>query len=302
MTAGKPHWHILGAGAMGGLFGAGLKAAGCRVTLLLREDSPTPVTALTVEDATGRRYHEVESSAPSDCDPIELLLVATKAYDVVPAVESVLHRLVPRTVMLLLANGMGFETALRTRFPHLDIYSGTTTEGAFRLSPGKIRHAGRGSTRLGQPGRATPPNWFTGFARAIPDTRWEPEIEQALWLKLAINCAINPLTAIHRCPNGQLLEDTTLSGKVGEICGEIAQVSAAAGKELPREGLRATVDSVLRGTADNRSSMLQDVLAGRRTEIDFITGYLLQTARRHQVATPCNDALYNEITTLTAQG
>jgi 2-dehydropantoate 2-reductase len=195
---------------------------------------------------------------------------------------------------------MGFAETLRKRLPHLDLYSGTTTEGAYQLGPREICHAGRGQTRVGQAGTANPAPWFTQWEIAVPDSLWDANIEQALWLKLAINCAINPLTAIHRCPNGELLDNPDLEQQVQQLCLEIEQVSSAAGLGETVRGLHSSVAEVIRGTAANRSSMLQDVLAGRPTEIDYITGYLLELASRHGVPTPHNTAILDKIRSLNA--
>ena len=123
---------------------------------------------------------------------------------------------------------------------------------------------------------------------------WDPEIDQALWLKLAINCAINPLTALHGCLNGELAQ-AGLSARVTTLCDEIIEISTAAGYAEVTADLHHQVARVIAATAANRSSMLQDVAAGRRTEIDYITGYLLRAAHRHGVAAPHNEALLRSV-------
>jgi 2-dehydropantoate 2-reductase len=126
---------------------------------------------------------------------------------------------------------------------------------------------------------------------------WDPAIGQSLWLKLAINCAINPLTALHRCRNGELA-GPALAPLLATLCEEIMQVSAAAGFGAVTGDLPAQVAAVVHATANNRSSMLQDVLAGRGTEIDYITGYLLGVASHHGIAVPENESLYRSIVNL----
>jgi len=293
-------WHILGAGAMGCLFAGALREAGQEVTLLLRDKPVAPELPLVIEERGSRKEFRVDASAAADRSAISHLLVCTKAYDVTEAVESVAHRLDKDSRVLLLANGMGFAETLRKRLPHLDLYCGMTTEGAYQLGPRKICHAGRGQTRVGQAGMAKPAPWFAQWENAVPDSLWDANIEQALWLKLAINCAINPLTAIHRCPNGELLGNPDLDQQVQQLCSEIEQVSRAAGMGDALGGLHSSVAEVIQGTAANRSSMLQDVLAGRPTEIDYITGYLLELASRHGVPTPHNTAILDKIRSLHA--
>jgi 2-dehydropantoate 2-reductase len=289
------HWHVLGAGAIGCLFASALHRSGCTTTLLLRECAAGNTRPVVVQ------RHEVCSelhlpvATAADCGPISHLLVTTKAYDAHTAVTAVAAHLDQGSQVLLLVNGMGVADALRHDFPQLDIFLGTTTEGAYRMAPLHINHAGRGQTRIGQPGRAVPPAWFDQWSRSVDDCLWDTDIVQALWQKLAINCAINPLTALHGCANGELARNPQRAREVSGLCREIALISEAAGYTAIATQLGRTVAGVVTGTADNRSSMLQDVQAGRRTEIDYITGYLLQVAARHGIAAPRNSELLARI-------
>ncbi len=279
-------WYILGAGAIGCLFAAKLRGSGQSVTLLMRDPPTQPALELTLERNNSHQRLTVAAQSVAEPDAIDLLLVTTKAYDVVDAVKAVGHRLNPDSQVILLANGLGFHQEVQERFPQLDLYSGTTTEGAYRVTATHICHAGQGVTRLGQAGTTRPADWFRDWVQAVPDSAWEQDIEQALWLKLAVNCAINPLTALHGCHNGRLLEDDRLAADLRLLCREITQVSRAAG--LLVEDLERVALQVVRDTADNRSSMLQDLQSGRRTEIDYITGHLVRIAGIHGIPTPFN--------------
>jgi 2-dehydropantoate 2-reductase len=291
----EPHWHVLGAGAIGCLFAAALHGGGCATTLLLRQGSNTAKTRVTVEHDDTTRELYLPVSTPGDQEPISHLLVTTKACDARTAVASVASRLEPGCQLLLMVNGMGLAASLHRDFPQAVIYCGTTTEGAFRLAPRHVQHAGRGQTRIGRPGQAQPPPWFEQWSNALDTCIWDADIEQALWLKLAINCAINPLTALHDCRNGELARRPELAQQVARLCQEIAAISGAAGFDNIAARLQQEVDAVIAATADNFSSMLQDVRRGRTTEIDHITGYLLQIASRHHIQAPHNAALLQRI-------
>ena len=295
-------WHILGAGAIGCLFAAKLKWGGLPVTLLLRASPAAETLPVTVASGGKSRKLALPAGGVGERSYIAQLLVTTKAQDVVAAVMSVADRLDQHSQVLLLANGMGFATELQRRLPQLDIYSGTTTEGAYRTGPRQVCHAGHGRTLVGRSGQAQPPDWFARWSAAIGDCHWEPHIDRALWEKLAVNCAINPLTALHRCNNGELLRDQRLAREVDRLCEEISQVSDAAGFMAVSKALRATVGRVITATADNRSSMLQDVLAGRPTEIDYITGHLVATARQVGIRVPFNEELLQRIRNLASTG
>jgi len=287
-----PHWHVLGAGAIGCLFATALQRCGLSVTLLLREQHGR--VTVQVDDDDRRQQLYFQTSRPGDAGYIRHLLVTTKAYDVFPAVMSVAHRLDVESQVLLLANGLGYSEELRRALPAIDYYHGSTTEGAYRLGPLHIQHAGRGYTRIGKPGCSTPPDWFNAWSRAVQPGSWDDDIQGTLWLKLAINCAINPLTALHRCRNGELAKPP-LAAQVLALCEEIAPVSTAAGFPITCAALHQQVREVIAATAANRSSMLQDVLAGRPTECNYITGYLLAAARRHAIDAPHNEELFQRI-------
>jgi 2-dehydropantoate 2-reductase len=291
----QPHWHVLGAGAIGCLFASALHRSGCATTLLVRDTKGQGSAPVVVERDGARQECQLPISATGDSTAISHLLVTTKAYDVSIAVTDVAHRLNDRCQLLLLVNGMGLADALRRDHPTLDIYCGSTTEGAYRVAPRHIHHAGTGQTRIGKAGQKEPAPWFGQWSHAVDNCAWDAAIDEALWLKLAINCAINPLTAIHDCRNGELAQRQHLASELNELCDEIATISRAAGFEDTAATLKQAVSAVVAGTADNHSSMLQDVRAGRRTEIDHITGYLLAAARRHGIAAPHNKALLASI-------
>jgi 2-dehydropantoate 2-reductase len=290
-----PHWHILGAGAIGCLYADALHFSGCATTLVLRAGAQHASCPVIVEHEGTRREHVPGVITADEQGLISHLLVCTKAYDVRAAVASVSHLVNEHSVVLLMVNGMGLAEQLGADWPHLDIYCGTTTEGAYRIATRHVRHAGRGETRIGRQGQHTPPPWFGNWSRAVEPCLWDDNIAAAQWSKLAVNCIINPLTAAHRCRNGELATNTALAAQVASLCHEVARISSAAGFREIAQTLSQTVGAVIAGTAANRSSMLQDVESGHRTEIDYINGYLLQVAEQHGIDAPCNRALVEKV-------
>jgi len=324
-----PHWYLLGAGAIGTLMGANLQAAGHRVSAFLRNEQNAqdslPVTLVRQADKSNPA--KLDSLAfpvalRSGPDNIHHLLVTTKSYDVYSAVHSVAHRLSKHCHVVLLTNGMGLAQQLEEAFPSLDITCGTTTEGAFRESPGRVVHAGRGQTRLGRhtglhvqehtehdsqqqqnhrrsrPAVTAPPPWFEHWQSAVDDSQWDNNVNAALWDKLAVNCVINPLTALYRCRNGELATNAKAEKVVAILCREVQQVSYALGFTTTAQRLQHTVAEVIQGTAANQSSMLQDVMAGRQTEIEDITGFLLREAQRYGIPVPENQRMLESILAL----
>lgn len=270
-----------------------------------RTDERTPeqsTFSFELHSAKNRSELAMPASYADDIDPIQHLLITTKAYDAIEALASVAHRLDENSHVLLMVNGMGLIEALEEEFPLLRFYVGTTTEGAYRRSRQEFVHAGTGVTKIGREENAVPVDWFADFARLSISCLWEAEIHQALWQKLAVNCAINPLTALNGCLNGDLENREYLVEKLRTLCDEIATVADAVGQEELAASLHTQVSRVVSDTAENRSSMLQDIEANRRTEIDYISGYLIDRAVQLNIPVPENKQLANEIHKLEFQG
>ena len=289
-------WHILGAGSMGRLMACKLERIGLRPVLLLRGAGAASTRLLLREGAVETTFDV--PSVPASRVPGEIsgLLVTTKAMDAVGAVEQVLASLQADAPVVLLHNGMGVIDTLREAYPALNLYAGTTTEGAYRDGDTLV-HAGRGDTVIGGQGSGAP-GWFRPFAGGGERFEWNLDIDAVLWRKLLINCAINPLTALHRCRNGALLDNPALRAEVELLCEELAEVSLARGND---RGATCALDwalGVIQATAGNQSSMLQDVQAGRPTEIEYITGYLVGEAQRLGVACPRNERLLAQVRAL----
>lgn len=286
---------MLGAGAIGGLFADALTRVDCDVTLLLRDPAPPGYRELIVERDGQREQRRVAVSSPSHCRDVSRVLLTTKAYDAVTALQALQPAMAEDCTVLVMVNGMGIVESLRDSFPNARLYAATTTQGAYRTGHLSLRHAGFGTTRVGSPENNRLPGWFDNFSRALPPCDWDDEINTALWAKLAVNCVINPLTAVHRCRNGELARDRALRDEVALLCREVAQVSYAAGYTQTAQNISEQAAQVIADTATNRSSMLQDVLADRPTEAPHITGYLLRVAEDHGIPAPRNRALLEAV-------
>jgi 2-dehydropantoate 2-reductase len=290
-------WHILGAGAIGCLFAVNLQRSGVSCRLILKRDVGGHCD-IEIMDAMGRSSIPVAATPADDPAPIGNLLVTTKAYDVEKALQSVSHRLGSDSQVLLLVNGMGLLEIAASRLPEVALFAGTTTEAAYRTGERQVRHAGRGITRIGSLESRAKPEWINSWQGMSLACQWDPHIEAALWHKMAINCAINPLTALHRVRNGELNRDSAFKASVASLCAEIASVSEAAGFNQTARLIARDVVEVINRTADNKSSMLQDTLANRPTEIEFITGYLVRRANALGIKVDSNRELLERIRNL----
>lgn len=201
---------MLGTGAIACLWAANLATSGANVTLIARDRSRLAgYHGITVETAAGGEHVPVTLEAADSNAPIDRLLVCTKAGDVITALAAIVRRLAGNATIVLLQNGMGFHEEAGLLLGSRRLYCGLSTEGAWCPAPFHVRHAGRGLTLLGRYPRGALADAMA-LAHELPQARLEirpiADTEQELWRKLAVNCAINALTAVHRCPNGALVK------------------------------------------------------------------------------------------------
>ncbi|WP_338525859.1 putative 2-dehydropantoate 2-reductase [Pseudomonas batumici] len=298
------HWHVLGAGSLGSLWATRLARAGLPVKLILRDAARLAAYeaagGLTLVEQ-GQEQRFAIAAEPLDADtPIERLLVACKAYDAEAAVTRLASRLTPGADLLLLQNGLGSQDAVAARVPHARCLFASSTEGAFRDGDWRVVFAGHGFTWLGDVAHPQPPYWLDDLALAGIPHEWNTQILTRLWRKLALNCAINPLTVLYDCRNGGLLEHHC---EVATLCAELAELLECCGQPAAALDLSSEVERVIQATAANYSSMYQDVAQGRRTEIGYLLGYACAAAARHHLNLPHLSRLYNRLVAhLTAKG
>lgn len=291
---------ILGAGALGCMW-AGYLSRHVPTVLLNRPGCTDTHRHFVLQTPAGQDLPTtIPCSTTRQADACALLLVATKSADVMPALEDVFSRhprMCERPVVLL-QNGLASQTEARDRWPRACLLAATTTEGANRRGD-RVIHAGAGTTLIGaltDPARPLISPVCEQLAVSGRALQTCDDILRPLWQKLAINAGINPFTALLNCNNGTLSGHPLFEARIQAVCQETAQVMCAT---LPGSGnpescaadLEARVRSVIRSTAANISSMLQDVRAGRPTEIDAINGYIVQRGQALGISTPTNQWL-----------
>lgn len=297
-TEGGKRLGVVGPGAMGLLHAAYLAQAGLSVTLVdhrrgraqrLRQG----FNVLREVEAGGALASRLRCRPARDLKPpFDLLIFTVKACSTAAAAEQAAHLIGPETVLLSLQNGLGnVEVLQQYQRPEL-VLAAVTTSGATRLEADTIIQRGLGAITLGSVGGnlALAQEVAEMFTSAALPAEAVADIMPVLWRKLAINCAINPLTALLDLPNG-LLPQTPAAELMGEVAREVGRVAQAAGVPLDPDTLPEIVVEVCRLTAENKSSMLQDVMAERETEIDQINGGVVQRAKQVGVEAPLNKAL-----------
>lgn len=280
-------WHVLGAGSLGTLWATRLARAGLPVRLILRDidrlhDYATAGGLTLVEQGVASSY-AIPGETPDSPEPIRRLLVACKAYDAETAVAGLAHRLAPDAELILLQNGLGSQEAVAARVPQARCISASSTEGAFRDGDWRVVFAGHGYTWLGDASHPTAPFWLDDLSASGIPHEWSADILTRLWRKLALNCAINPLTVLHDCRNGGLLQHHC---EVAMLCVELSELLERCGQPAAAENLQQEVERVIQATAANYSSMYQDVASRRRTEISYLLGHACDVAARHQLHLP----------------
>lgn len=214
--------------------------------------------------------------------------------------DAVARRLAPRGIVVAWMNGIGHEQLLAASLGKHRSALAVTTEAALDLGETAVRHTGAGWTKLGmletgaEEAAETLQNVEKCLSKAGIAASLSNDIMQEAWNKLVINSVINPLTAIYGIPNGDLPASPRLRHMMRNLFLEAKAVAACAGITID-DSLWDRLVEVCKSTARNRSSMLQDIAAGKKSEIDWINGSLIRTAERHGIPVPANRSVYDAV-------
>lgn len=299
---------IVGAGAVGCLFGARLTAAGHSVTLVGR---PSTVDAIrrdgvVVEGRSPGRWPVGAETALEPGARPDLVLLSVKTFDLSAAAEGIGRSVRPPVPLLLPQNGLHVERAVVETLaaagwdrPAGRVVRAVNTIPATLVRPGVVRQPGEGQLLLESPSSGSPSadaatRWLDTLREAGLPVRTVPDLGIELWRKALVNAAINPVTALYRIPNGQLL-DPPYADEARVLLREAQRAAALAGVAFSDDDADRSLDQVVRATADNASSMRQDVERGRPTEIDAISGEIVRIAAEHGVDLPATRAVIERI-------
>jgi len=280
---------VFGAGSLGSLLG-GLLAREHAVTLVGRDPHVSRVQAdgLRIEGAVETTvFPDADTEPPTEAD---LAVVCVKSFDTDEAATALTGT--DLEWCLSLQNGMGNEELLADRLD-ATVLAGTCTYGAMLESPGVVRCTGVGETVLGprEGGHSEVADRVgAAFADAGVVTAVAADMPRRLWEKLSVNAGINATTALADIDNGALL-GADANAVATTAAREVAAVARADGVDLSADDAAAALEAVADATAENTSSMRQDVLAGRRTEVDAINGYVIDRGEELGVDVPVNTTL-----------
>lgn len=280
---------IMGAGALGSLFGALLLKAGFDVVFVARGEQLKALQSKGLE-VSGLMEEHFDVTAVSEPVDADLVFLTVKAYDTENAARQ-LEKARFRAICSL-QNGVGNEEILARHFEN--VVGGVTTYGANLKEPGHLVYAGEGVTFLGDFRGTGAEEFQSVLEEAGVNAEVVEDISRKIWEKACINAVINPITAVCRVRNGKVVEVPELWDVAREIARECREVMSRMGYEIDVE---SAAREVAMRTSMNRSSMLQDIERGRRTEIEFINGAFVRKAEELGI-----DATYNEIMVKLVRG
>ena len=292
---------IMGAGAMGSLYGGLLASSGEEVWLVdiwKEHIEAIQSKGLIIEEKGEEKRFRIHATTDvSFVGKADLVILFVKTYHTEKAVSDALVLEKEKTVFLTLQNGLANEDVISRQVNRRKVLLGVTNQGATLLGPGKIRHGGWGKTYLGElDGQGT--NRIREIAQVFEKAGIETELSSAIqrliWEKLLINIGINALAAVTGVKNGQLLDHPEALTLMDALVSEAAEVAEQKGIRIegnPIDKVRAVAEA----TKANRCSMGQDLDNKRRTEIDVINGALVREAERLGLSVPYNRMITNLI-------
>ena len=293
---------IVGSGAMANMFAARLVAAGVKVTILgTWEDGLQALRTCGVR--VQRKDNKIDTfpvgvvDNPGDCEKVQYALVLVKSWQTARAAKQLAECLLPEGLALTLQNGLNNRQTLSDVLGIQRVALGVTTSGATLIEPGLVRPVGDEVVSLGVHSRLKPLADMLRAAGFMVDT--VTDTSALLWGKLVINASINPLTALLRVPNGELLKRSTARNLMGITARETASVAVARGIRLPYPDPVVAVETIARRTAENFSSMLRDVMRGAPTEVDSINGAIVNAGEITKVPTPVNRTMWQLVKALS---
>ena len=296
----KPTVAVVGAGAMGCLFGGLLAEGGLDVTLIdvwQEHVDRINMNGLLMVGYGGDRSIPVRATTdPSELAPVDVLFVQCKAPYTKEAVGRVLHLLREDSVAISFQNGLGNEENIGEVTGMERVLGGVTAQGAAVEGPGAVRNFGDLPTHIGEMGGSVSDR-SRRIASALDSAGLQTspvaDIRQAIWKKLLANIAISPTSAIANLTIKQVFALPELKETAFEALDEAVEVARAEGVDLNAAETREVIDQIAgpEGTGDNKSSLCVDILNRRPCEVDVINGAVVKLGRKHGISTPVNKTL-----------
>lgn len=295
---------VLGAGAMGSWFGGKLALQGHEVELLTTNEAHAAAVrenGLVMHDQSGSTEKQapetirLEVAAPEHyAGSAELIIVLTKSFQTQTAMACIAEQLEDNTAVLTLQNGLGNAEIIGKFVDQQNIWVGMSMMPVDRLAPGVVASRGSGKTSFGHLNGLHHPlgdQIADAFSLTGMDVHHDPQVRQRIWEKVAFNAGMNALCALtHGTPGtvGQLSEGRDL---LRSVASEVALLAAAEDVPFSLEAVVETFAYACEHHGTHKASMLQDLLSGKRTEVDALNGAIVALGHKHRIATPLNATL-----------
>jgi 2-dehydropantoate 2-reductase len=290
---------ILGAGAMGCLYGAALHRSGCEVVFVdVNQAHIDAINAggLELETRAGTEHLPIPALRPEEVsDPVDLVVVFTKTFHTDAALAGIKAAIGPETRLLSLQNGLGNDRRLAAHAAEERVMVGSSAMPSDLVGPGKVRSHGEGGSKL-YPAFGGDPAFARRVAELLTEgglpSAIEPDIHGAIWSKAIFNATMNPLCALTRRTPGFLGAHEESRALIHALVEEGVRVANANGAAIEARPIHDLTKVSVTDHADHEASMLQDVKAGRRTEVDAINGAIVEAARAAGVEAPLTETLW----------
>jgi len=302
----KYDYNIIGAGAMGHLWACSLLGAGFESSLYCRE--PRPRQKIELISGASHSIQTVDYGTLIQWQQARVVMICVKAHQLEALCQQLSSLVRDDSTVILMMNGLGLIEICRRYLPSVTILHASITHGAY-LEAGpqgqRLIHTGTGETLLGNLRTDYDPLQFNELIqqldRALASARWNPEHQQSMHLKLVINAIINPLTALSGLANGSILQNARLNPAAQALLFELSPLLKLILPRLTISQVKRNIEKIAADTHANLSSMLQDVRAGKKTEIEHINGYLIKLAGQHQIELPQHARIVQDIKALAPQ-
>lgn len=286
---------------MGSLFGGLLAKSGEKVTLFdIWEEHIEEINknGLTISKPDGRKetIEKIEATTdPKKVGKTDLAILFVKSYQTEDAMRGASPILNEKIDIMTLQNGLGNPEKMAKFLPEENIIAGVTTHGSTLKGPGNIVHAGEGDTKIGR--------YFVENDRTVEEvaevltgagieTASAENVKKLIWEKVLVNIGINTPTALARVKN-KLIADTEMGNRIVEyLVKEAADVAKRENIDI-RDDIVSYVKDVASKTGENKSSMLQDIESGSKTEVENFSGAIIEKAEKHEIRVPLNKICYN---------
>ncbi|MDD5686255.1 MAG: 2-dehydropantoate 2-reductase [Elusimicrobia bacterium] len=288
---------IVGAGAMGTLFAGFLAKGGNNVTVLARDKKKEIILKKKGIKITGLSKFFISpakvriTSLPDSVSSQDLIIIFVKSYDTSSVIPSIRKMMGKNTVVLTLQNGLRNYENISKYITKNRIIRGVTLESAIFVKYGEVIHTGKGDTIIDKNDNILSKRICNIFNHCGIKTSLSKSIDSVIWSKLILNCAINPVAAVTGVKNGEIAKNKNYKEVAVESGKEVMKVAKVLGIKILFSKISEKIEKVCSSTSRNINSMLADVVASHKTEIDYLNGAVVDIANKIKVEVPVNKAL-----------